>query len=150
EKIPWPDSTEGKSKIPNTQFPTTDTLSKIENRKSKFGNSSGPILYLERSGEKWSVTSQPSPALKSPERYGPFKQAFHNRMLFVYGTQGSSEEKQWAFARARYDAETFWYRGNGSVDVISDLDFDPKKDPDRNVILYGNAETNRAWSALLP
>ena len=28
-------------------------------------------------------------------------------------------------------------------------DFDPRREPERNVILYGNADTNRAWSALL-
>jgi len=30
------------------------------------------------------------------------------------GTGGSEEENTWALAKARFDAETFWYRGNGS------------------------------------
>jgi hypothetical protein len=70
-------------------------------------------------------------------------------MLFVYGTGGTSEDNAWALAKARFDAETFWYRGNGSVDVVADSDFDAKKDPDRNVVLYGHADMNRAWLTVL-
>ncbi|HEU5116336.1 MAG TPA: hypothetical protein VFT74_06610, partial [Isosphaeraceae bacterium] len=62
---------------------------------------------------------------------------------------GSAEENAWSLARARYDAETFWYRGNGSVDVVPDSEFDPASNTDRSVILYGNADTHGDWSALL-
>jgi hypothetical protein len=106
-------------------------------------------LWLAREQDKWSVIDEPSPSLKGPHRYGPFKDAFRNRMLFVYGTQGTKEENAWALARARYDAETFWYRGNGSVDVVPDTEAAALADRDRNVIVYGNAETNAAWKPLL-
>jgi hypothetical protein len=33
--------------------------------------------------------------------------------------------------------------------VVADVAFDPAQEPDRNVILYGNADTNAAWKALL-
>src|SRR5581483_1069083 len=55
----------------------------------------------------------------------------------------------WALAKARFDAEQFWYRGNGSVDVIPDTAFDPAKEPDRSVVLYGHADMNAAWKSLL-
>ena len=42
---------------------------------------------------------------QGPDRYGPFKEAFRNRMVFVYGTKGTRAENDWAFAKARYDAE---------------------------------------------
>jgi hypothetical protein len=106
-------------------------------------------LWLQSDSGKWSLTGRPSPALKGPARYGPFKEAFRNRVVFVYGTKGTAPENAWALARARYDAETFWYRGNGSVDVVSDVDFSPAADPDRNVILYGHADMHAAWKALL-
>jgi len=70
-------------------------------------------------------------------------------MVFVYSTRGSPEENLWSYAKARYDAETFWYRGNGSIDVVADTAFDPSAEPDRNVIVYGNADTNALWPALL-
>jgi dienelactone hydrolase len=109
----------------------------------------GARLWLERAGGKWSVTRHPSPDLKGPDRYGPFKDAFRHRAVFVYGTKGTPQENAWAFAKARYDAETFWYRGNASVDVVADTDFDPARDRDRGVILYGHSQSNRAWKALV-
>jgi poly(3-hydroxybutyrate) depolymerase len=107
----------------------------------------GPIA-LRRIGSDWTVDPIRS-SEKNAARYGGFKDVFRNRVLFVYGTGGSAEEQAWARAKARYDAETFWVRGNGAVDVIADRDFDPAQDRDRNVLLYGNSRTNTAWAPLL-
>lgn len=106
-------------------------------------------LWLAQNNGRWQVRAKPALSQKGPHRYGTFKEAFNNRFIFVYGTQGNREENQWAFEKARYDAEHFWYQGNGSVDVIPDTEFDPAAEPDRNVIVYGNARTNSAWTALL-
>lgn len=70
-------------------------------------------------------------------------------MIFVYGTAGNAGENQWAYHKARYDAEVWYYRANGAVDIVADQDFDPAKFPDRGVVLYGNASTNSAWYKLL-
>jgi hypothetical protein len=106
-------------------------------------------VWLEQKDGKWSITGEPSPDLKGAHRYGTLKDAFRNRMVFVYGTNGSREENRWSFDKARFDAEKFWYQGNGSVDVIADVDFRPEAFLDRNVIIYGNSSTNRAWKSLL-
>jgi len=106
-------------------------------------------LWLYKKDSTWSAGDPAPPSLKGPSRNGPFKDAFRNRMVFVYGTQGTSEENAWAFGKARFDAEIFQYQGNGSVEVVSDADFQAAAEPDRNVIVYGNATTNRAWKALL-
>lgn len=106
-------------------------------------------IWLERKGDKWAVAKEPAKSLKGPHRYGPFREAFQNNMLFVYGTKGTPEENAWAFNKARFDAENFWYQGNGSIEYIADKDFDADQNKDRNVILYGNADTNAAWKALL-
>lgn len=106
-------------------------------------------VWLNRVGNAWAVIDRPARSLKGPHRSGPFKDAFRNRMTFVYGTRGTPDENAWALAKARFDAENWWYRGNGSVPVVADLDFDPTKDPDGNVILYGNAQTNSRWNELL-
>jgi pimeloyl-ACP methyl ester carboxylesterase len=79
-----------------------------------------PLWLTKRSGQ-WTVDVPPKATEKTPDRSGPFKQAFRNQMIFVYGTQGSEEENAWAYSRARYDAEQFWYRGNGSVDIVADV-----------------------------
>ena len=92
---------------------------------------------------------------RDASQYGVFKEAFRNRFVLVYGTHGDPEETHWMLGKARYDAETFWYRGNGSVDCWSDADYlalaqrDPQSLSDRNVILYGNSTVNEAWGSLL-
>lgn len=98
--------------------------------------------------DRWRV-GHPGPEYRHARRNGPFKQAFRNRMLFVYGTQGTPEENDWARNKARLDHERWRYRGNGFVQVVADTEFLPELDADRNVILYGNADTNRAWTLLL-
>ena len=109
----------------------------------------GQGLHLLRRSGVWEIAEKGGPGMKGPHRYGTFKDAFRNRVVFVYSTQGSEAENAWSYAKARYDAETFWYRGNGSIDVLADTEFDPTLDLDRNVVLYGNAETNSVWKPLL-
>ncbi|TVQ53787.1 MAG: alpha/beta hydrolase, partial [Phycisphaerales bacterium] len=108
-------------------------------------------LYFERaeSDGAWQVAAPFDPQQKGPHRAGLFKSAFDHHMVFVIGTQGTEEENTWAFHKARYDAETFWYRGNGAVDIVADVDFDASADPDRNVILYGHAGMNAAWTEVI-
>lgn len=106
-------------------------------------------LWLEQHDGTWIVSPPPSPDVKGQRRYGTFKETFRNCVQFVYGTQGSREENQWAFDKARYDAEKFWYQGNGSINVLTDEEFVALKDDGKNVILYGNRDTNAAWDLLL-
>jgi dienelactone hydrolase len=106
-------------------------------------------LWFERQGEQWKSIEAPAPQLKGPARYGTFNSVFDNNALLVYGTAGNAEENAWAAAKARYDAETFYYRGGGALEVLPDSRFDMNRDADRNVILYGNADTNSAWQLLL-
>src|SRR5687768_8088266 len=70
-------------------------------------------------------------------------------MVFVYSTAGTKEENEWSMSKARFDAETWYYRGNGAVDIISDKEYSLTKYKDRGVILYGNKTTNKAWNILL-
>jgi dienelactone hydrolase len=106
-------------------------------------------IWFERADNKWVPGRAASLSQKGPHRYGPFKEAFGNHMIFVYATKGAADENAWAYAKARFDAETWWYRGNGSVDVVPDSAFDARKDRDRGVVLYGNADNNSAWAGLL-
>jgi hypothetical protein len=106
-------------------------------------------VWLVRREGAWRFGAAPPPSEKGPLRSGPFKEAFQHRMVFVYGTHGTPEENAWSLAKARFDAETFWYRGNGSVDVLADDDFAPAKFPDRSVVVYGNRDGNGVWPALL-
>jgi hypothetical protein len=107
-------------------------------------------VWFGREGDKWTKVPKPSLDLKGPHRSGAFKDAFRNGVIFVYGTKGTPAENAWALSKARYDAEVFWYRGNGSVDIIPDTAFsDSKIGLERNVVLYGHAGMNAAWKPLL-
>lgn len=120
----------------------------LDSQPLDLAEASGKVTLVRREGA-WTLSEPLSKGWKNPARSGPFRLAFGQRMVFVYGTKGTSEENAWAFQKARYDAELFWYRGNGSVDVVADAAFNASREKDRSVILYGNADTNRAWSGLL-
>ncbi len=126
----------------------------IENAPVSTSSIGEPVIWLARSGGTWSAMRSAAPSSrKSPSRQGPFKEAFRNRFLFVIGTTGTPQENAWGLAKARFDAEVFWYRGNGSVDVVLDSAFlDPGRTDEfrhRNLIVYGHSECNAAWPALL-
>jgi poly(3-hydroxybutyrate) depolymerase len=106
-------------------------------------------VRLQRTATGWQPAPARDVAHKSPRRAGPFKNAFHDRFMLVYGTGGTTEENAWMLDRARHDAEVFWYRGNGSVDVVPDSDWKMAAGTDRSVIVYGNASINAAWRELL-
>lgn len=101
--------------------------------------------------QPWEGTGRFDLALKGAHRAGPFKHAFNNHMAFVYATGGTDDENAWALAKARYDADTWQYRANGSVDVVPDTAFDlnDPENADRNIIIYGCADSHRLWDALL-
>jgi len=113
-----------------------------------FTKQTADTLYLHKASA-WATGTMPSANEKGIQRNGTLKEAFNNRMIFVYGTTGTKEENEWAYNKARYDAETWYYRGNGAVDLVADKDFNAAAYPDRGVILYGHAGSNKAWSALL-
>ena len=127
------------------------------------GSGSTLGLLLSRPGEHWQVAGAIPAADKNPGRSGPFREAFRNHFRFVYATRGTAQENAWALAKARYDADAFWYRGNGSVSLVKDVDYvrelsagsrrsrnETGLEPAaRNVILYGNADCNAAWPVLL-
>ena len=106
-------------------------------------------LRHRRDGAGWDAGPATDPRRKGPQNNGGFRSAFARRVQLVYGTRGSAAETAWALAKARSDAEWLWYQGNASVDVLPDVLFDPSAEPDRSVVLYGNASTHEDWHALL-
>ena len=124
---------------------TLDSLNTIKYTRK----SSADSLYLRQENKQWVITDRPSLFEKGPHRNGTFKDPFNNNMLFVYSSKGTREENEWSFNKARYDAETWYYRGNGAVDIIPAKEDSPEKYKERNIIIYGNASTNSAYRTLL-
>jgi len=109
----------------------------------------GATLSLSKNSASWQVSKKPPFNQKGPHRNGSFKDAFRNNMVLVYASKGSTTENEWWHHRALFDAEKFYYRGNGNIELVKDTDFSPEKYPDQNVIIYGNRDNNTAWELLL-
>jgi predicted peptidase len=122
-----------------------DSLSTVTYRTRSIADS----IFLIKDQNKWAVVPAPGFKVKGPHRYGTFKEGFNKNMVYVYGTTGSAEENAWSMNKARYDAESWYYRGNGAVDVITDKEYSLSKYKGRNVVLVGNASTNAIWNTLL-
>lgn len=106
-------------------------------------------LHLQLDHQQWKEVAAPKAAEKGPHRNGGFKDTFRNHFVLVYATGGNDQEKEWYYNRAKFDAEKFWYRANGNVELVADQDFSSGKYADRNIILYGNEDNNQAWTKLL-
>jgi dienelactone hydrolase len=150
--LPWPKpAAPAGASASSPAGPDADALSlEIDGSKIEIRPAPGTgRLYLARGEKGWDLAPAPGPAAKGPVRSGSFKDAFRHRFVFVYGTRGDDAEDARTFGKARCDAETFWVRGNAGIEILPDTAFDPAKDRDRSVILYGNADTNAAWAKLL-
>lgn len=106
------------------------------------------IVTLVKTGNLWQPARELPPSEKYPERAGPFKQAFDRRFVLVYGTRGSPAENAWSYNKARFDAETWYIRGNGRAELVADRVVHERVSSDQNLIVYGNADTNGAWRQL--
>jgi len=106
-------------------------------------------LFLKKNNDAWQIITKIDKRDKNPLRYGTFKEAFNHKMVFVVGTNGSAEVNLANLNKAKYDAESWYYRGNGAIDIIMDKEFSASKYQGRNIILYGNSENNTAWNNLL-
>lgn len=133
--------------LPALAFSSQEAVIRVDNQ--RLTAPAGQKAYLSLDDETWTLAEGVDPKQKHANRYGGFKQAFDNNVVFVYATKGSRKENEWYCNKARFDAETFYYRGNGSIDVIPDTEYTPAKYPDRNVVIYGNKDNNRAWGMLL-
>ena len=127
------------------QFPSALEL---DQQKIELPDKNAKALMLVKQFDKWSIVPELDLLQKNAARSGPFIWTFINRMVFVYGTHGSAQAAADSLAAARLVAENFYYRGNGSVDVIADTAFDSDKFEDRNVILFGNIDCNSAWQTV--
>jgi pimeloyl-ACP methyl ester carboxylesterase len=126
-----------------------DTINSIIIDKTEINILNREKVYFKKTDSEWQISSAPSKQEKGPHRNGGFKDAFNNNVVLVYASKGSETENIWYFNRARFDAETFWYRANGNIEIVKDVNFSLKKYADRNVIIYGNEDNNAAWKLLL-
>ena len=115
---------------------------------TSIASNNSPLVLLKFE-DKWIKNSIAPDAEKGEKRNGGFKEAFQHNMVFVYGTRGTKAENEWMLNKARYDAETWYYRGNGAIEMIADVEFDAEKYAGRGIILFGNMSINSVAADLL-
>ncbi len=130
------------------------TLARIDRQDFLADPEAGGAWYRRVDGH-WQQASGGAPAEEQrPDRSGPFRRAFDRRFALVYATGGSAEEQRESLARARFDSQRWFYRAFGDAPLVPDTALlDPERQAEfagRNLILYGNADTNRAWGAVVP
>lgn len=138
----------GSLKIDLVGFNTGDTVKLELDKQAMTLIKQGESVVLNKS-DSWSIGNAPSVKEKGVIRNGGLKEAFNHRMIFVYGTKGTAEENAWSYNKAIYDAETWYFRANGSVDILSDVELLKTNYADRGVVLYGNTTTNAAAALLM-
>ncbi len=121
----------------------------ILNGQTVAGVTNKPTIFTMTNGQ-WNIAQELDVKQKTAVRSGGFKHAFMNNVVFVYATGGTAKENEWYLNKARFDAETFLYRGNGSIETVSDKDFLSGNFKGRNIVLYGNASNNKAWKTVIP
>ena len=116
---------------------------KVDGQDFPIDASSGPAFLVQTSG-RWEVAQK---STATDRTASPNFKASFGRVL-VYGTKGPKEQAEWSYNKARFDAETWWYRGNGTFQTIPDTDWEWRGNHGPgSLVLYGNSECNGAIKA---
>ncbi len=100
-------------------------------------------LHLYKRGGKFRTGRvKPAQLRKSPESYGPIKQAYFSPFVLVYGTKGDSAATEITLHQARLEAARWWRRANGFVEVLPDTEVTSEIMKEYNLILFGGEEEN--------
>jgi pimeloyl-ACP methyl ester carboxylesterase len=85
---------------------------------------------------------------KSPELYGPIKQAYFSPFVLVYGTKGDSLATEITLHQARLEATRWWRRANGFAEILPDTEVTSETMERFNLILFGGPEENSVTAKL--
>lgn len=120
--------------------------------KVAWPESGSVVLFQVKPDEPWYDIPVVPDLYKGPLRAGPFKEALRNKLIFVYATGGTPEENDWSWRRAQFDLDVWASRGNGRADLWADEVFvstQPHWRAGHNIVIYGHADMNKAWSLLV-
>lgn len=79
---------------------------------------------------------------KSPQFYGPIKQAYFSPFVLVFGTKGDSAATELTLHQARLEATEWWKRANGFTEILPDTEVTKEIIDEYNLILFGGPDEN--------
>jgi hypothetical protein len=100
------------------------------------------LVLSKRAGEWMLGESDPDGLVKTPDLYGPIKQATFSPHVLVYGTHGDKAMTDLLLHQARLEAFRWWRRANGRVEIMPDTLLTRYTVHRYNLILFGGPEEN--------
>lgn len=115
----------------------------IDGEKISYTIKTSEKLTFYKRGTKFRIgRSKHRPLTKSPQFYGPIKQAYFSPFVLVYGTKGDSLATETTFDQARLEAARWWRRANGFAEILPDTEVTSEIMEEYNLILFGGPEEN--------
>jgi poly(3-hydroxybutyrate) depolymerase len=102
----------------------------------------GSVKLYEKNGRFFLGEKRMKGLRKTPELFGPMKQAYFSPFILVYGTRGDSAATEANLHKARMQAFSWWRVGNGHTWVLPDTEVTNDNIKKYNLILFGGPETN--------
>lgn len=107
-----------------------------------------PVVFSRRAGGFRLGESRTGGLEKSPDLFGPIKQAYFSPFVLVYGTAGDSVTTEMQLNQARLEAWQWWIRGNGHAEILRDSEVTAEVMENYNLILFGGPAENLVTKAL--
>ena len=119
---------------------------------NKTVNPSQVVSFIKKGNWMELGTDTTTGMHKTPENFGPMKQATFSPFILVYGTAGDSAATALSIQKARVMQEIWWSIGNGTAPVMADTEVDSQTIATKNLILFGgwsvNKIVNQLWDKL--
>lgn len=125
-------------------FGEYDVIVALDGYASFLGRLDGsPVTFSRRAGGFRLGATRTGGLEKSPNLYGPIKQAYFSPFVLVYGTDADSAKAALLENQARLEAWQWWMRGNGLVEIIPDTSVTRETTANYNLVLFGGPKENR-------
>jgi pimeloyl-ACP methyl ester carboxylesterase len=100
-------------------------------------------LSFFKNGDRFQIGKfKSTPMKKTPEFYGPIKQAYFFPFVLVFGTKGDSTSTDITLHQTRLEAARWWRVGNGYAEILPDTEVTKEVMENYNLILFGGPEEN--------
>jgi dienelactone hydrolase len=108
----------------------------------------GPVTFSKRAGGLRVGAVRYAGLEKSPDCYGPIKQAYFSPFVLVYGTAADSVTTGLLLNQARLEAWQWFIRGNGFAEILADSQVTSETIEAYNLIVFGGPGENRVTAAI--